>query len=257
MASRRTSRRIQRKRKFNKTKFLINLLFIFVLISIAYISGKFIINTAYAVLASMEVSNEIKDEEDVNTTENFLILVNKEHEVPKDYVPKDLVEVNVRFSPGTAIQQKMMQKTAAEALEALFDQAQNEGIKLYGVSGYRSYDYQKMLYDRKVSAVGETEANKYVARPGQSEHHTGLAMDVTNGEGESNLLTVSFAETEEGQWLKENAHKFGFIIRYPEGKEHITGYNYEPWHLRYVGKEAAQIIKSRGLVLEEYLEEFE
>jgi len=250
-------RRRQRKRKFNKTKILMNLLFIFVLITIVYISGRYVISTAYSVLTSMQFTNETEEDDDGDTTENFLILVNREHEVPKDYVPKNLVEVNVRFSPGTAIQQKMMQKTAAEALEALFDQAQNEGIKLYGVSGYRSYDYQKMIYERKVNAVGKTEADKYVAYPGQSEHHTGLAMDVINEEGVSELLTANFGETKEGQWLEENAHKFGFIIRYPEGKEHITGYNYEPWHLRYVGKEAAQIIKSRGLVLEEYLEEFE
>jgi len=250
-------RRRQRKRKFNKTKILMNLLFIFVLITIVYISGRYVISTAYSVLTSMQFTNQTEEDDDGDTTENFLILVNREHEVPKDYVPKDLVEVNVRFSPGTAIQQKMMQKTAAEALEALFDQAQNEGIKLYGVSGYRSYDYQKMIYERKVNAVGKTEADKYVAYPGQSEHHTGLAMDVINEEGVSELLTANFGETKEGQWLEENAHKFGFIIRYPEGKEHITGYNYEPWHLRYVGKEAAQIIKSRGLVLEEYLEEFE
>lgn len=250
-------RRRQRKRKFNKTKILMNLLFIFVLITIVYISGRYVISTAYSVLTSMQFTNETEEDDDGDTTENFLILVNREHEVPKDYVPKNLVEVNVRFSPGTAIQQKMMQKTAAEALEALFDQAQNEGIKLYGVSGYRSYDYQKMIYERKVNAVSKTEADKYVAYPGQSEHHTGLAMDVINEEGVSELLTANFGETKEGQWLEENAHKFGFIIRYPEGKEHITGYNYEPWHLRYVGKEAAQIIKSRGLVLEEYLEEFE
>ncbi|NMB98055.1 MAG: M15 family metallopeptidase [Clostridiaceae bacterium] len=206
-------------------------------------------------MTSIEVKNDSKDK-DGDTTENFLILVNREHELSKDYMPKNLVEVNISFSPGTASQQRMMQKTAAKALETLFAQAENDGIILYGVSGYRSYDYQKKIYDRKVNAVGRTEADKYVACPGQSEHHTGLAMDVINEEGVSKLLTASFGETKEGQWLNDNAHEFGFIIRYPEGKEDITGYNYEPWHLRYVGKEAAREIMSRGLVLEEYLEEY-
>jgi len=217
----------------------------FILISVVFISGRYIIKITYAVLTSTE---------EMNKAEDILILVNKEHDIPEKYVPGNLVEADVQFPTTTAMDQKMMQKDAAKALEKLFKSAEKESINLFGVSGYRSFDYQKKIYDKKVKAVGREEAGKYVAYPGQSEHQTGLAMDVTNKAGASNILTENFGKTKEGQWLKDNAHYFGFIIRYPKGKEDITGYNYEPWHLRYVGIEAATEIKSRGIVLEEYLQ---
>lgn len=235
----------KRKRKFNKSKFLMNFISIAILIIVAFISGKFIIETTFAVLASID---------NMNKTNDILILVNKEYDIPEDYVPEGLTEVDVRFPKGTPSEQKKMQKEAADALKILFDEAEKEGIILYGVSGYRSFAYQKNIYDRKVKAVGKEEAGKYVAYPGQSEHQTGLAMDVTNEESISGSLMQSFGKTEEGQWLEENAHKFGFIVRYPKGKEDVTGYNYEPWHLRYVGKKASEEIKAQGIVLEEYLQ---
>jgi D-alanyl-D-alanine carboxypeptidase len=240
-----TSYKRKRKRKFNKSKFLMNLISITILVIVVFISGKFIIETTFAVLTLTD---------NVNRTDDILILVNKKHDVPKDYVPEELIEVDVRFPKGTPFEQKKMRKDAAAALRILFDEAEKEGIILYGVSGYRSFAYQKNIYDRKVKAVGKEEAGKYVAYPGQSEHQTGLAMDVTNEEGVSSLLVQSFGKTKEGQWLEENAHKFGFIIRYPNDKEDITGYNYEPWHLRYVGKKASEEIKIQGIVLEEYLQ---
>lgn len=238
------SYRKKRKRRFNKSKFVINLFLMLLLVSIVFVSGKLIIKMTYAALETIGNADESDD---------FLILVNREHNIPEDYIPDDLTEVNIRFAVGTEREQKMMKAVAAKALEELFKEAEKENIILYGVSGYRSYEYQKQLYERKVKAVGKEEADKYVAAPGQSEHHTGLAMDVMN-ESAVSVLTESFAETREGKWLAENAHRFGFIIRYPKGKESITGYNYEPWHIRYVGVEAATEIKTRGIVLEEYLQ---
>lgn len=126
------------------------------------------------------------------------------------------------------------------------------GIELAAVSGFRSYERQAAIFANAVQRKGEVEANRVSARPGQSEHQTGLAMDVSSA-SVGYALVEAFGETVEGKWLAQNAPKYGFIIRYPKGKEHITGYRYEPWHLRYVGVEHAMKISQRGLTLEEYL----
>src|SRR5699024_4260346 len=126
--------------------------------------------------------------------------------------------------------------------------------KLNAQTEYRTYNKNEDIFDAYVEEHGEDEANNFSARPGESEHQSGLTMDVTS-EDVDFQLTVEFAETEEGKWLKENAAEFGFIIRYPEDKEDITEYQYEPWHLRYVGKKAAEEMVKKGLTLEEYLEE--
>ena len=128
---------------------------------------------------------------------------------------------------------------------------------MYCVSGYRSYATQNAIYQAKLKAAGLEYTSKYVAYPGQSEHQTGLAMDVTNEAGVQKPLTQDFGQSKEGKWLQANAHVYGFIIRYPAGKEGITGYNYEPWHIRYVGPDVAKIIQAQDLTLEEYLLEKE
>ena len=181
------------------------------------------------------------------------ILVNKGWNLPRDYVPNDLVTVETDFVSYALPERRQMRAEAAEAMLVLMEAAKEEGLGLLCVSGYRSYGTQKVVFDNKVKAVGEEAALKYVAYPGQSEHQTGLAMDLTSRDL-ANGLTSSFADTAEGQWVAMNAHRFGFIIRYPAGKENITGYNYEPWHIRYVGQEVAQYIYEHGLTLEEYLE---
>jgi len=188
----------------------------------------------------------------VNNLDDILILVNKERNLPSDYKPSDLVIPNVRFSFEGEDQKKYMRKEAALALEELFREGEKEEIILYAVSGYRSYARQEILFNNRVERDGVEEANKLVARPGQSEHQTGLAMDVSS---KSVLLSLDedFGETKEGIWLKENAHRFGFIIRYLKDKENITGYSYEPWHVRYVGKDTAKEIYEKGITLEEYL----
>lgn len=182
---------------------------------------------------------------------DLLLLVNKQNRAPS--VPFTLVKPNVTPTRPELSENIYMQPEAAEALEELFEGARQQGIILYATSGFRSYSTQKAIFDRKAKERGEQSANRSVAKPGQSEHQTGLAMDL---EGESSLgtgLTNAFGETPEGIWLAENCADYGYIIRYPQDKTRITGYVYEPWHIRYVGVEAAKEITSLGLTLEEYI----
>lgn len=178
-------------------------------------------------------------------------VVNKEYGLPEDYKPEDLVVPNVPFSFSGTLEKSYLHKEAAEALEKLFDLAKKEGIQLNAVSGFRSYDYQKNLYANNVKRKGQEHTDRFSAKPGHSEHQTGLTMDVSS-KSANNELELTFANTKEGKWLKENAHRAGFIIRYPKGKESITGYEYEPWHIRYVGDIAESIYKKK-LTLEEYM----
>lgn len=184
----------------------------------------------------------------------ILSLVNKKNALPSDYIPEDLVIPNVRFSFAEDLPKKQLRKVAAEALEELFEASDEAGLELFAVSGYRSYDRQDAIFASNASKHGEEAANQFSARPGESEHQTGLTMDVSSP-GVDFGLTIEFGETPEGKWLKEHASDYGFIIRYPKGKEHITKYQYEPWHIRYVGKKAAKDIMDNELTLEEYLEE--
>lgn len=180
-----------------------------------------------------------------------LAIVNKEHALPAEYIPEDLVIPDVPF-PFTEVVPKMqMREVAATALEEMFQAAGEAGLDLYAQSGYRSFERQDSIFTMNAEKDGLEEANKYSARPGESEHQTGLTMDVTSPDINFEL-TVDFGNTDEGKWVEENAASFGFIIRYPEGKEHITKYQYEPWHLRYVGKKTAEVIMSEGITLEEY-----
>ncbi|WLR49548.1 M15 family metallopeptidase [Halobacillus litoralis] len=124
-------------------------------------------------------------------------------------------------------------------------------MELVAASGYRSYDRQKRIYDRNVEVYGKEETDTFSAQPGTSEHQTGLAMDVTSAQV-AFKLEQSFGETSEGEWLADHAHEYGFIIRYREGAKDITGYMYEPWHLRYVGKEISSDVHEQAVTLEEF-----
>lgn len=183
--------------------------------------------------------------------ESSMILVNKKWSLPKDYVPSDLTKVDIPFAEGVVESRKQMRAEAAEALEEMFAAALEDGIELIGVSGYRSYYHQKTIYERRLAEMGPEHVAKYNAKPGHSEHQTGLAMDV--GCPGCVDLEECFAETDAYKWLRKNAHLYGFIIRYPKGGEKETGYAFEPWHVRYVGDEAAAI-KESGLTLEVYVE---
>ncbi|MGP4079741.1 M15 family metallopeptidase [Pseudalkalibacillus sp. R45] len=181
-----------------------------------------------------------------------LVLVNKERNLPEDFIPETLTVPEIPFTFEEDHPKKQMQEVAAEAIEEMFAQAETDGIPLLAQSGYRSYSTQKSIFASNAEKNGHEEANKYSAQAGQSEHQTGLTMDVTSPEVDFGLIE-EFGETTAGKWVKDNAHKYGFIVRYPKGKEGVTGYQYEPWHLRYVGKEHAKAIYEQNLTLEEYL----
>ncbi|GAA0351538.1 LD-carboxypeptidase LdcB [Alkalibacterium iburiense] len=192
-------------------------------------------------------------EEDIFNPSSTAVLVNKSYSLNEEDAPDDLVLVDVP-TVLESVEIRQMRQVAADALKEMFSAAEEEGIILHARSGYRSYQTQVQLFNNYVENHGEEAANRYSARPGESEHQTGLAMDVTS-ESVNYQLTEAFGETEEGIWVKENAHDYGFIIRYPEGKEAITGYIYEPWHLRYLGKDLATDVHESGLTYEEYLAE--
>lgn len=179
------------------------------------------------------------------------VVVNKHRKLPSNYRPNDLIVPNVTFSFDEILEKNYMRKESAIALEKLFFLAKQDGIVLHAISGFRSEKYQQSVYRRNVETQGQLQANKVSANPGHSEHQTGLTMDVSS-DSVNNTLETQFANTAEGTWLKNNAHRAGFIIRYLKGKEHITGYSYEPWHIRYVG-EIAKDIYEKNITLEEYL----
>ena len=156
-----------------------------------------------------------------------ILVVNKTYALPADY------------NPG-------VDPDAQAAFDKMQADAAKEGLNIYISSGFRSYDYQAGLYDRYVQRSGKAEADRYSARAGHSEHQTGLAFDL-------NSIDMTFADTDECAWVNEHCAEYGFIIRYPKGSESITGYMYEPWHLRYLGTENAKKVYDSGLTLEEYL----
>lgn len=198
---------------------------------------------------------EVDGVQEIQNPENMMVLVNKEFALPSDYSPPDLVRPNVQFSFGNQdIEKSYMRKEAATALETMFKGAEEDGIYLFAVSGYRSYSRQEEILAAGAAASSEEQALKSIAPPGMSEHQSGLAMDISS-EGNQFELNEEFEATEEGRWLKDHAHEYGFILRYPKGKEDITKYIYEPWHFRYIGKEAAAVIYKNGWTLEEYFEQ--
>lgn len=172
------------------------------------------------------------------------IIVNKKYALHKDYVPYDLKLINFNFSTKDIY----LRSEAKFYFEKLCSDAFNLGFNIKADSGYRDYYYQENLFEFYVSKYGYEYASKISAKPGHSEHQTGLAVDVRGSNGDYN----SFGESIEFDWMIDNAHNYGFILRYPKGFEEITGYNYEPWHFRYVGR-CAEEIKIKNLVLETYL----
>ena len=183
---------------------------------------------------------------DLESLDSINIVVNKTHDLPSDYEPEDLILPEVSTTKKLYIREVIH-----EDLKKMFKDAEESGINLSITSGYRSYSYQKTLFNNYAAKDGIEAASRYSARPGQSEHQTGLALDLASQSGKCTLSTC-FKDTDEGKWLNENAWRYGFILRYPEGKEEITGYMFEPWHFRYVGKNEAQKIQDSGLTIEEY-----
>ena len=182
-----------------------------------------------------------KATKDLNTN---TILVNKYNYLTEDYVPENLQTVDKKYSSKTL----QLVDYAKEAFEELSEAASKENYTVLAMSSYRSYQYQYNLYNRYVSTDGVEAADTYSARPGYSEHQTGLAVDVYNGKEDF----TNFEKTKEYNWMQDNAYKFGFILRFPKDKVLETGYQYESWHYRYVGKEIAKYIHDHNLCFEEY-----
>ena len=200
---------------------------------------------------SMILSGALDEAAPQHDADGLLFLVNRQYRISDAFTPDDLTEAQV---PG---QVREMRAEAAAAMEEMYAACLEEtGCQLISVSGYRSYSKQEKLYRAKLQRVnGKKElAEEYVAPPGASEHHLGLAMDI--GQQSKPTLNEKFAETEGGIWARENCWRFGFILRYGEEWEDITGYKYEPWHFRYVGKDLAKEIHDAGVPFETWLTEY-
>jgi zinc D-Ala-D-Ala carboxypeptidase len=163
-----------------------------------------------------------------------ILIANKKYPLPTSYNPGE--------DPEALAAYKEMEAAAKTA-----------GFNITAFSGFRSYEYQTTLYENYKARDGKENADRYSARPGHSEHQTGLAFDIGELGREDLWLTAEFGETPAGQWLVQNAHTYGFILRYPKGKEDVTGFMYESWHFRYVGKDVAKKVNESGVTLEEYL----
>lgn len=184
--------------------------------------------------------------ETIADPDNLLVLCNKYHQLPDGYEPSDLVQISQTNSNGGKT--LYLRAEAAAAFEQLCAGAAADGYTILGQSGYRSYSYQEQLYNNYVARDGQAAADTYSARPGFSEHQTGLAMDICNG----TLSYTEFGQTAEYEWAKEHLHEYGFVLHYLPGTEQITGYMTEEWHIRYVGVETATKIHELGITLDEY-----
>lgn len=174
----------------------------------------------------------------------FYTLVNKYNYLKEEFVPNNLVEMTTPYSKEGIY----LVAEARDNFYKLVDKAKEEGLTIRAISAYRGYTYQKRLYDKYVEADGVNKADTYSARPGFSDHQTGLAVDVDN----ATSSFENFTNTKEYQWMLDNSYKYGFILRYPSGKESITTYQFESWHYRYVGLKLAKKIKASNLTFDEY-----
>ncbi|WP_047691993.1 M15 family metallopeptidase [Kocuria sp. ZOR0020] len=179
---------------------------------------------------------------DITSAGSLTVMVNKHNPLdPQSYVPADLQE----------IESHQLRAEAAGAAQNMLRDMRADGIDVTITSAYRSYDTQVSTYDHWVQQNGQVTADRVSARPGFSEHQTGLALDLADGTGCD--LQACFADTEAAQWAVENADQYGFVLRFPEGQESVTGYTYEPWHFRYVGPDQAQAYQSSSAsTLEEF-----
>ena len=179
----------------------------------------------------------------VTNQNDLLVIVNKYYALDENYVPNTLVDISSTYGYGK------VDKTLYDNFKLMADEARKLNLNLYIASGYRDYNYQKALYNGYLKYESKDIVDTYSARPGHSEHQTGLAVDLSP-------IDDSFAYTNEYKWLKDNAHNYGFILRYPNDLTNLTGYKYEPWHYRYVGKDVATYIYNNNITFDEYYEYF-
>ena len=187
---------------------------------------------------------------ELNTNEDLgmLMNVNKFYALSETYTPENLKNIDLTYAYDEEGKNKLIDYAYDKFLE-LWQAANDQGFYLMVTSSYRDYESQKEIYDYRVSTWGERKADETAARPGHSEHQTGLVIDMTS---KTEPLADSFTDSKAYEWLKENAYKYGFIERYPEGKTYLTGYNPESWHWRYVGLEAAKTMHDEDITFDEY-----
>ena len=208
-------------------------------------------NKSFSTDSDTLKSNEIKRLEGILNDELF-ILVNENNKLEDDYVPSTLVESDIAFEEY--IECKQLDERTSNAAKEMFNAALNDNVNLIAISGYRSYSVQENLYNSRVEVKGVEKTRQYTAEAGASEHQTGLAIDIVCNDYP--YLDEGFENTDAFKWLYNNCYKYGFILRYQKGKEDITGYNYEPWHFRYIGDvDIAKDIMERGICFEEFIDE--
>lgn len=192
-----------------------------------------------------------KSQYSINDPASIWLVVNKGRVLPSDYVPANLVAPNVALRLATNNPEMTVRKDTAIAMEKLFAAATNDDQHLMLASGYRSYTDQVSVYNAEVQNNGQAVADSESARPGHSEHQTGLAADLEPASRSCEVMAC-FGDTPEGRWLATNAYKYGFIIRYQKDKISLTGYNYEPWHIRFIGADLASEINKTSQTLEQF-----
>lgn len=201
-------------------------------------------NKIVALINTKADSNWYNDVVETDISKNELMLVNKFYSLKEDYKPEDIVKVSEMYAYGGVYAREMI----LEVFQELCSSAKEAGFTLVSSLGYRSYDEQSKIYNEYKSYNGTKEADKSVARAGNSEHQTGLALEIEP----YNKIIEDVKSNEEYNWLIKNAYKFGFIQRYPEGKEDITGFAFEPWHFRYVGTNISVKMKRENITFDEY-----
>lgn len=177
---------------------------------------------------------------------DYSILVNKDNPLPRAHIPNNLIEAESEYKEGILIDKKVKEEFFRLKKEAL-----KYGYHIDIESGYRDYDYQEKIYNKLLEEKGFSYAVTRIAEPGKSEHQTSFAIDFCIYKDDKCYIEHDIKELPETKWIHQNAHRYGFILRYPEGKEDITKYSYEPWHLRYVGN-LAKYLYNNNLTLEEY-----
>ena len=212
-----------------------------------YLDYRKLNNVSATAVVTMVNANRDKDYysnmQATDTTKDILMLVNKYYYLDEKYVPSDLVDIATKY----AYAGNQIRSIAYDDLKSMFNDAKTAGYTLIVNSGYRSYDWQKTVYNSRKVAYGLSYADKYVARPGNSEHQSGLAIDLAQYGSKDDFKT-----SDAYKWLTDNSYKYGFIQRYNDSQEEVTGFSAEEWHFRYVGKDAAKVIHEAGLSFDEY-----
>lgn len=192
-----------------------------------------------------------KSQHSTAKADSLWVVINKARKLPSDYAPAGLSAPSIKLRLPSSDPEMSLRHDSGAALAQLFEAAKAKNLQLMLASGYRSYDAQQTVYISEVVSNGQSQADKESARPGYSEHQSGLAADIEPAD-RSCELQLCFADTTEGKWLDQNSYKFGYVIRYQKNHEQLTGYAYEPWHIRFVGKELAAELHKSNTTMEQF-----